>query len=101
MNDFYLQLQQLGSFSHHDLIEGYENLGHVWDVYPEYNNNEQFYFGWVYEKQSVSSSHRIILKNTGDNWLSFLTPCNPKAMSEFSQAAVHVLNKKGVLSHVY
>lgn len=95
MNDFFQQLHQLGSFSYHSLIEGYENVGHVWEVYPEYNENELFYYGWVYEKQCDSRSHRIILKNTGDNWLSFLTPGNPEAMRVFSQAPAYVTNKKG------
>ncbi|KGP81945.1 hypothetical protein P364_0114065 [Paenibacillus sp. MAEPY2] len=70
----YNQLRQIGTVSSHALLDEYEGVGHVWEVYPDQYETEEHFFGWVYE--SKRSLDRIIMKDVGDGWLTFLRPGN-------------------------
>lgn len=75
------------------LLDGFKNIGHVWDVFPKYKEGGYFYRSWVFEKRQGEEVIRIVLHDDGNQWCSFVCEATEEAMDK--QVELWIRQKEG------
>lgn len=79
--EFFQVLRYQGVFSWHSILDGFEKIGSIWEVFPDYENKEAYENCFVLERVESGSVTRLLMNDEGRGWMRFVC-----------EATVHVMD---------